>query len=81
MSGNSATLTLENKASVPAVFIRLSLVQGGAYVESAYWDDNYVTLWPHEKMTVGVKWGTGEGNGLSVVWDGVNVPSGKSSLG
>ncbi|KAJ9612135.1 hypothetical protein H2200_003732 [Cladophialophora chaetospira] len=80
-SGSSATVTLENKSGMPAVFIRLGLVQGSAAVESAYWDDNYVTLFPHEKLDIGVKWRTGGAGSPSIVWDGVNVPSGKSSLG
>lgn len=77
---SAATVALENKSNVPAVFIRLGLVQGDADVESAYWDDNYVTLWPHEKLAVGVKWAAGTAGGLRVVWDGVNVPSGGSNV-
>lgn len=80
-SGSSATVTLENKASIPAVFIHLDLMQGNTVVESAYWNDNYVTLWPHEKLDVSVKWGDGVAGDLSVAWDGVNVPGGSSSLG
>lgn len=56
------TVTLENLSPFPAVFIRLSLVQQSkneipgqlkwAHVTPLKWSDNYVTLWPHEKMVL-----------------------------
>lgn len=56
-------ITLENKSSVPAVFIRLNLVNSKEHeipqkwedVLPVKWEDNYVTLWPREKMTLVVK--------------------------
>lgn len=58
----SVTVTLENRSPVPAVFIRLNLVHQTrsatpghskwAHVTPVKWSDNYVTLWPHEKMVL-----------------------------
>ena len=51
-----ASVLLENLSSAPAVFISLSLVDAeGEEVLPLIWSDNYVTLWPKEKMTVDVK--------------------------
>lgn len=49
-------LQLENKSKVPAVFLRLSLANTTTHedVSPAFWSDNYVSLWPKEKMTVAV---------------------------
>ncbi|KAI1367155.1 family 2 glycoside hydrolase [Xylaria arbuscula] len=58
-----STVTLENKSSVPAVFIALNLVnKDGQDVLPAFWSDNYVTLWPHEKLELQV-----EGRGAATV--------------
>lgn len=58
------TITLENRSPFPAVFIRLNLVHHNktatpgnfmwAHVTPVKWSDNYVTLWPHEKMVLHV---------------------------
>lgn len=49
-------VTLENHSSVPAFFISLNLVdKDGNDVLPVTWDDNYLTLWPKEKITVGVR--------------------------
>lgn len=52
-------VTLENHSPVPAVFIRLNLVIFKSWepvqwrqVVPVRWEDNYVTLWPHEKMKI-----------------------------
>lgn len=81
-SGSSdEVVTLENTSDNPAVFIRLALVQGDAEVESAYWGDNYVTLWPHEKLDVAVSWAGGSGGGnVTVIWSGINVPHSSAQL-
>ncbi|KAK3314339.1 glycoside hydrolase superfamily [Apodospora peruviana] len=51
-----AAVTLENKSSVPAFFIILNLVDTkGQDVVPLTWSDNYVTLWPKEKLTLTVK--------------------------
>ncbi|KAK4152185.1 glycoside hydrolase [Chaetomidium leptoderma] len=48
-----AEIVLENKSDVPAFFISLDLVdRHGKDVLPVEWDDNYVTLWPGEKMTL-----------------------------
>ncbi|KAL0580452.1 hypothetical protein V5O48_001606 [Marasmius crinis-equi] len=44
-------VVLENKSTVPAVFVRLEVVdQRGDDVLPVFWSDNYVTLWPGEKV-------------------------------
>jgi exo-1,4-beta-D-glucosaminidase len=57
-------VALENHSSYPAVFIRLNLVRQSKtvtpkhsrweHVTPVKWSDNYVTLWPHEKMVLQV---------------------------
>ncbi|KPM40396.1 Exo-beta-D-glucosaminidase [Neonectria ditissima] len=48
-------LELENTSSVPAFFVRLNLVdERGKDVNPVIWSDNYVTLWPKEKMLLRV---------------------------
>lgn len=49
-----ADVQLENKSKVPAVFLRLNVISSsdGAEVAPVFWSDNYVTLWPGEKLTV-----------------------------
>ncbi|POS76879.1 exo-beta-D-glucosaminidase [Diaporthe helianthi] len=58
------TVTLKNRSSIPAVFIRLNLVHRDqtstpgnykwAHVSPLKWSDNYITLWPHEEMILRV---------------------------
>lgn len=44
-------VSLENKSDVPAFFVSVGLVDGeGQDVNPTIWSDNYVTLWPGEKM-------------------------------
>ncbi|OAA49213.1 Glycoside hydrolase [Cordyceps fumosorosea ARSEF 2679] len=65
-------VTLENKASVPAVFVSLNLVdEKGGDVLPVVWSDNYVTLWPGERMTLTV--GQWEGRAERVEVKGYNV--------
>jgi exo-1,4-beta-D-glucosaminidase len=55
---------LENQAKVPAYFIRLELQDAsGADITPAMWTDNYVTLWPGEKLSVGVHWEMADAHG------------------
>ncbi|KAI1146191.1 family 2 glycoside hydrolase [Nemania diffusa] len=50
-SGDHGTVILENKSTVPAFFISLNLVdKSGDDVLPVFWSDNYVTLWPHERL-------------------------------
>lgn len=76
-SGNGWKVTLENKSSVPAVFIRLNLVDAaGADVVPVNWSDNYITLWPNEKITLDTS-----GSGAAAVEiSGKNVVSSKVAL-
>jgi exo-1,4-beta-D-glucosaminidase len=51
-----ADVQLENKSKVPAVFLRLNAINSsnGAEVAPVFWSDNYVTLWPNEKLRLSV---------------------------
>jgi exo-1,4-beta-D-glucosaminidase len=71
----AATLRLENKATVPAYLIRLELQDGvGRDVAPVFWADNYVTLWPGEKIEVTVNWmASGSGTGKVVKISGMNI--------
>ncbi|OTA79760.1 glycoside hydrolase family 2 protein [Hypoxylon sp. CO27-5] len=63
-------VVVENHSSVPAFFIRLNLVnKDGGDVLPVFWSDNYVTLWPHEKLELQVE---GEG-AASVQVSGKNI--------
>ncbi|CAE7185952.1 Glycoside hydrolase family 2 protein [Pyrenophora teres f. teres] len=68
-------VSLLNKSSVPAVFLRLNLVdKEGRDVVPVVWSENYVTIWPGESMDVNVRWGGGGAKeGVRVVLDGRNV--------
>tara|TARA_R110002003_G_scaffold534_8_gene20271 strand:+ start:6261 stop:8705 length:2445 start_codon:yes stop_codon:yes gene_type:complete len=67
------TVRLENKSKVPAVFVRLNLVGArGGDVVPVTWSENYVSLWPGEKMDVDVHW-TGGSDGARIEVDGKNV--------
>ncbi|KFY33980.1 hypothetical protein V494_07161 [Pseudogymnoascus sp. VKM F-4513 (FW-928)] len=70
-------VTLENTAAVAAYFVRLELRDGdGEDVLPVLWSDNYVTLWPEEKLVLSVSWGTGEASGEGKVdISGINVGS------
>lgn len=69
-------VTLVNKAAVAAYFVRLELRDGeGEDVLPIVWSDNYVTLWPGEKVVLSVSWAAGEaGSGEGKVdISGINV--------
>jgi exo-1,4-beta-D-glucosaminidase len=70
-----SSIVLQSTAKVPAFFIRLELQDtSGADINPAFWEDNYVTLWPGEKLTVGVQWLAADAkNGASVRISGVNI--------
>ena len=56
-SGSTITVNLENHSDVPAFFIRMNLVdREGNDIVPVYWSDNYVTLFPHEKMDLEVSY-------------------------
>jgi exo-1,4-beta-D-glucosaminidase len=75
-------LTLENKSDVPAVFIRLHLVDNaGNPILPVKWSENYITLWPGEKLDVTVEYAGATGTkGATVVFDGRNVEEGSVRL-
>lgn len=51
------TVVLWNKSKVPAVFVRLNLVDAeGADVLPVWWEGNYAVVWPGERVSVGVRW-------------------------
>ena len=54
----SAEVQLENKSKVPAVFVRVNVAQSHGDITPVFWSDNYVTLWPKEKMTLAVSFQT-----------------------
>ncbi|KAF1993480.1 glycoside hydrolase family 2 protein [Amniculicola lignicola CBS 123094] len=53
VGAGKVTVSLENKSSIPAVFVGLDIVDGS--VGAVFWSENYVSLWPGEKMEVDVK--------------------------
>ncbi|PNY27837.1 Exo-beta-D-glucosaminidase [Tolypocladium capitatum] len=70
-SGGVLELELENQSWVPAFFVRLNLVdEHGGDVNPVFWSDNYVTLWPHEKLRLEVSY---SGGGKKVQVSGGNV--------
>ncbi|KAK4195600.1 family 2 putative glycoside hydrolase [Triangularia verruculosa] len=68
-------VNLENRATVPAFFVSLELLdQAGNDVLPLTWEDNYVTLWPGEKMSLVAKSvGSGAWQPASVRVGGKNV--------
>lgn len=73
------TVTLENESTVPAFFVRLNLVDGdGNDVNPVIWSDNYVTLWPGEKLEVTARgW---DQSGTAMLMDGTNVEASELAL-
>jgi exo-1,4-beta-D-glucosaminidase len=75
-------VVLENKSKVPAFFVSLNLVdRNGNDVLPVTWDDNYVTLWPGEKLALKAsKVGRGRWEPSNVVVQGKNVKTVKERL-
>lgn len=73
------TVTLVNKSTVPAFFVSLNLVDAsGADVVPVVWTDNYVTLWPGEKIKLTAsQWADGA---KAVEIKGYNVKAAKISI-
>ncbi|KAF7557326.1 hypothetical protein G7Z17_g858 [Cylindrodendrum hubeiense] len=66
------TIELANMSPVPAFFIRLSLVDKlEEDINPVIWSDNYVTLWPGEKIQLDVQYAAKKG--AVVKLDGGNV--------
>ncbi|KAF3045939.1 hypothetical protein E8E12_008203 [Didymella heteroderae] len=73
--GKGKSVQIENTSDVPAVFLRLNLVdQLGRDVVPVLWETNYITLWPRESYDIAVDAGTAwDVNDLRVMIDGSNV--------
>ncbi|PHH89867.1 hypothetical protein CDD83_5072 [Cordyceps sp. RAO-2017] len=70
------SLELENESSVPAFFIRLNLIdEMGDDVNPVIWSDNYITMWPREKITLEVNYAGGRVQDLAVEVSGGNIES------
>ncbi|KAH8594009.1 exo-beta-D-glucosaminidase [Bisporella sp. PMI_857] len=68
------SVELKNKADVPAFFTRLELTnRKGQDILPAYWDDNYVTLWPGESLGLKLSWIGDKSDGALLRISGVNV--------
>ena len=62
----NAKVVLVNQGQIPAVAVSLNLVDGkGNDVLPVLWQDNYVTLWPKERMELDVQ--------IEGSWDGVKL--------
>ncbi|KAK2805311.1 hypothetical protein FQN50_006212 [Emmonsiellopsis sp. PD_5] len=75
-SGSNAHVVLENESDIPAFFVRLNALEaaGGEEIAPIYWSDNYVTLFPGEKVEVSVEYeGMECGKGAVVEVSGFNV--------
>jgi exo-1,4-beta-D-glucosaminidase len=73
--GKGSSIQIENTSDVPAVFVRLNLVdREGKDVVPVTWETNYLTLWPKESYGIAVSAGEGWNvNDLRVQIDGRNV--------
>jgi exo-1,4-beta-D-glucosaminidase len=70
-SGNSWSVVLENTSPVPAVFVRLELVtKDGESINPVIWSDNYITLWPLERIVLEVD---GDDKSSRIQISGMNV--------
>lgn len=70
----SMKVTIENESDVPAFFTRLNLVDAnGEDVMPVTWSDNYVTLFPKEKLELEVSWPASYKKDVSVQVSGSNV--------
>lgn len=55
-SSDSARVAVENESLVPAFFVSLNVVDCvGEDILPVFWSDNYVTLWPKEKILLEMK--------------------------
>ncbi|KAL2132946.1 hypothetical protein VTI74DRAFT_3136 [Chaetomium olivicolor] len=72
---SEVSVTLENQSEVPAFFISLNLLDAeGSDILPVTWEDNYVTLWPKEKLTLTARAvGFGKWDAVSVQVIGKNV--------
>jgi exo-1,4-beta-D-glucosaminidase len=74
VSFDGEVVRLENAGEVPAVFVRLGLVDGaGEDVGPVMWGENYVMLWPWEKMDIRVEYERKGRKGVRLEVRGRNV--------
>jgi exo-1,4-beta-D-glucosaminidase len=73
--GKGSSIQIENTSVVPAVFVRLNLVdREGEDVVPVTWEANYITLWPKESYDIAVNADKGLNvDDLRVQIDGRNV--------
>jgi len=86
-SGDKTTLTitLDNPTSQIALMVAVKVVRADAHAERIlpiYYDDNYVTLIPHEKREIHAEFDSAllKGSRPSLLLSGWNIPSAKLSL-
>ncbi|KAF2272636.1 glycoside hydrolase [Westerdykella ornata] len=78
----ASKLTLQNTSPIPAVFIRLNLVDSaGDDIVPVRWSENYITLFPGEKMDVTVSYDVSSCWNARVQVSGRNVKAGSVQLG
>ncbi|KAJ8109704.1 hypothetical protein OPT61_g7261 [Boeremia exigua] len=71
--GKGGSVQIENTSDVPAVFVRLNLVdEKGNDVVPVSWETNYITLWPKESYDIAVTAEGWEVDDLRVQIDGRN---------
>lgn len=81
VSMQGKTVKMKNKSTVPAVHVRLGLVDGkGADVQGGVWSENYVVIWPGEELGVTLQY-EGSAEGLKVEVGGWNVNKKMEGLG
>ncbi|KAJ5118233.1 hypothetical protein N7526_009870 [Penicillium atrosanguineum] len=69
----SFEILLENQSKVPAVFIRLNALKSdGTEITPILWSENYVTLWPKEKLYLKARF-EGELHNITVELSGRNL--------
>jgi exo-1,4-beta-D-glucosaminidase len=74
----TATVTLKNESTIPAFFVRAEIVNNadGDEILPVTWNDNYVTVFGGESMTLEARYRAADagGSGLKVRIQGHNVP-------
>ncbi|KAJ5281978.1 Glycoside hydrolase family 2 immunoglobulin-like beta-sandwich [Penicillium angulare] len=70
----SIEVQLENTSKTPALFMRLDIIdlKSKMEIKPAYWSDNYVTLWPKEKLPITVIY-QGDVENIQIEVSGRNV--------
>ncbi|KAF2106594.1 glycoside hydrolase superfamily [Lophiotrema nucula] len=81
VKASKTKVVLENRSKIPAVFVRLNLIDAeGKDIVPVFWEDNYITLWPGEKLDLAVSY---ESNspGARIQVSGKNIAEQKISIG